>query len=54
MPPELAPLVASQINMKVTNDHWQDVLRLVMSIKTGTVTASENPPLIKRINRVGL
>lgn len=26
--------------MKVINDHWQDVLRLVMSIKTGTVTAS--------------
>jgi TnpA family transposase len=40
VPPELAPLVASQINMKVINDHWQDVLRLAMSIKTGTVTAS--------------
>lgn len=40
VPPELASLVAGPINMKVIHDHWQDILRLVMSIKTGTVTAS--------------
>lgn len=40
VPLELAPLVAGSINMKAIHDHWQDILRLVMSIKTGTVTAS--------------
>ena len=40
VPPELAPLVAGSINAKVIQDHWRDVLRLVMSLKTGTVTAS--------------
>lgn len=28
------------MNMKAIHDHWPDILRLVMSIKTGTVTAS--------------
>ena len=36
----LSDLVAGHINMKVIQDHWQDILRLIMSIKTGTVTAS--------------
>ena len=40
VPAELAPLVAGHINMKAIHDHWQDIPRLVMSIKTGTVTAS--------------
>ena len=40
VPPELAPWVAGPINMKAIQDHWPDILRLVMSIKTGTVTAS--------------
>ena len=40
VPPELTPLVAGHINMKVIQDHWPDILRLIMSIKTGMVTAS--------------
>ena len=40
VPVELEFLVAGQINMKLIQDHWQDILRLLMSIKTGTVTAS--------------
>jgi TnpA family transposase len=40
VPAELAPLLAVHINMKAIHDHWQDIPRLVMSIKTGTVTAS--------------
>jgi TnpA family transposase len=40
VPPELVPWVAGPINMKAIQDHWPDILRLVMSIKTGTVTAS--------------
>ncbi len=40
VPPELAPWVAGPINMRAIHDHWQNILRLVMSIKTGTVTAS--------------
>ncbi len=40
VPPELASLVASAINLRVISDHWFELLRLAMSIKTGTVTAS--------------
>ena len=40
VPPELVPWVAGPMNMKAIQDHWPDILRLVMSIKTGTVTAS--------------
>ena len=39
-PPELASLVAGNINVRVITDHWCELLRLAMSIKTGTVTAS--------------
>ncbi len=40
VPPELASLVAGNINLKVVTDHWLELLRLALSIKTGTVTAS--------------
>jgi TnpA family transposase len=40
VPPELASLVAGAINVRVITDHWSELLRLAMSIKTGTVTAS--------------
>jgi TnpA family transposase len=40
VPPELASLVAGAINLRVISDHWFELLRLAMSIKTGTVTAS--------------
>ena len=40
VPPELASLVAGTINLRVITDHWFELLRLAMSIKTGTVTAS--------------
>jgi TnpA family transposase len=40
MPPELAALVAGAINLRVISDHWFELRRLAMSIKTGTVTAS--------------
>src|SRR5271165_124704 len=40
MPPELASLAAGAINLRVISDHWVELLRLALSIKTGTVTAS--------------
>ena len=40
VPPELAPLVAGSVNTKAIVEHWQDILRLVTSIRTGVVTAS--------------
>src|SRR5438270_7291462 len=40
MPPELASLAAGAINLRVISDHWFELLRLALSIKTGTVTAS--------------
>ena len=40
VPPEFASLVAGAINVRVISDHWFELLRLAMSIKTGTVTAS--------------
>ena len=40
MPLELATLVAGSINTKANQDHWQVLLRLVMSIKSGTVMAA--------------
>jgi TnpA family transposase len=40
VPPELEPLVAASINMKLIREHWQDILRLLTSIRTGAVTAS--------------
>jgi TnpA family transposase len=40
VPPELAFLVAGAINIRIISDHWSELLRVAMSIKTGTVTAS--------------
>ena len=40
VPPELASLAAGAINLRVISDHWLELLRLALSIKTGTVTAS--------------
>jgi TnpA family transposase len=40
VPPELASLVAGTINLRAISDHWFELLRLAMSIKMRTVTAS--------------
>lgn len=40
VPPELVPLAAGAINLRVITEHWSELLRLAMSIKTATVTAS--------------
>ena len=40
VPSELTFLVAGPINVRIIGDHWFELLRLAMSIKTGTVTAS--------------
>jgi TnpA family transposase len=40
VPPELASLVAGAINLRAVSDHWFKLLRLALSIQTGTVTAS--------------
>ena len=36
----LAPLIGGTINTKTIAQHWDEILRLAASIKTGTVTAS--------------
>jgi TnpA family transposase len=33
-------MVGDTINIRVVSDHWFELLRLALSIKTGTVTAS--------------
>ena len=40
VPSDLASLVAGTINLRVISDLWFELLRLALSIKTGTVTAS--------------
>ena len=40
VPSELTFLVAGPINVRIIGDHWFELLRLAMSIKTETVTAS--------------
>ncbi len=40
VPPELASMVAGNINPKVVTDQWSELLRLALSIETGTVTTS--------------
>lgn len=40
VPPEFASLVAGAINVRVLSDQWFALLRLALSIKKGTVTAS--------------
>jgi len=38
--PTLKPLIGGSINTKIIRTHWDEILRLATSIKTGTVTAS--------------
>ena len=40
VPPEFASLVAGAINVRAISDQWFELLRLALSIKTATVTAS--------------
>jgi TnpA family transposase len=40
VPSEFASMVAGTMNIRVVSDHWFELLRLALSIKTGTVTAS--------------
>jgi TnpA family transposase len=40
VPSEFASMIAGTINIRVVSDHWFELLRLALSIKTGTVTAS--------------
>ena len=39
--PTLEPMIAGRINVELIRVHWADILRIVVSIRTGTVTASE-------------
>ena len=38
--PTLEPMIAGRINVELIRVHWADILRIVASIRTGTVTAS--------------
>jgi TnpA family transposase len=38
--PTLEPMIAGRINVDLIRTHWSDILRVVTSIRTGTVTAS--------------
>ena len=38
--PTLEPLIAGRINVALIRAHWSEILRIVASIRTGTVTAS--------------
>jgi TnpA family transposase len=38
--PTLEPLIAGRINVELIRAHWQEILRIAASIRTGTVTAS--------------
>jgi TnpA family transposase len=38
--PILEPLIAGRINVALIRAHWSEILRIVASIRTGTVTAS--------------
>jgi TnpA family transposase len=38
--PTLEPLIAGRINVALIRAHWREILRVVASIRTGTVTAS--------------
>jgi len=40
VPPELAAMMAGTVNIRVVSDHRFELLRLALSIRTGTVTAS--------------
>lgn len=38
--PALEPLIAGRINVPLIRAHWPDILRIAVSLRTGTVTAS--------------
>lgn len=38
--PTLEPMIAGRINVDLIRAHWQEILRIVASIRAGTVTAS--------------
>jgi TnpA family transposase len=38
--PALEPMIAGRINLELIRAHWSEILRVVASIRTGTVTAS--------------
>ena len=38
--PALEPMIAGRINVALIRAHWSEILRIVASIRTGTVTAS--------------
>ncbi len=38
--PALEPMIASRINIALIRAHWSEILRVIASIRTGTVTAS--------------
>lgn len=38
--PSLGPLIAGRINVPLIRAHWEEILRVAASIRTGTVTAS--------------
>jgi len=38
--PALEPMIAGRINVALIRAHWSEILRVVTSIRTGTVTAS--------------
>jgi len=38
--PTLEPMIAGRINVELIRAHWQEILRIVTSIRAGTVTAS--------------
>lgn len=38
--PVLEPLIGGKIDVKKIKNHWEDILRLAVSVRRGTVTAS--------------
>jgi len=38
--PALQPMIAARINVALIRAHWSEILRIIASIRTGTVTAS--------------
>jgi TnpA family transposase len=38
--PTLEPMIAGRINIELIRAHWQEILRIIASIRAGTVTAS--------------
>ena len=38
--PTLEPMIAGRINVALIRAHWSEILRIIASIRTGTVTAS--------------